>query len=133
MRVVGSAIQRNFDKKEGQHMAKVVMTLLVPREKKRKTKYPYAVQMSWTETYPLTGKEMPKVSVRLVVGSGDRKGQLESRQESVKNYRPEEWRAATLDEQAWCSGLLIGNPLPWYPGEEFAEKPNVFTGKQGTG
>ena len=58
-------------------MSKVSLTLLVLKEEKRKTKYPYAVQMSWTEISPLNGKEIPKASVRLIIGSGDRKGQLE--------------------------------------------------------
>jgi len=105
-------------------MAKVVMTLLVPREKKRKTKYPYAVQMSWTEISPYKRKEeIPKVSARLIIGSGDGKGQLEFHQKSVENYRPEEWRAATSAEQAECSLLLTGNPPPWYPAEEFSNEP----------
>lgn len=97
-------------------MAKVVMTLLVPRKEKKDARYPYAAQMVWQTLAPPSNIEITKVSVRLI----DEKGNLAGRSEVAKYYHAENWRAATLAEQGETGLLIKQLPSPWYPLEDDA-------------
>jgi len=86
-----------------------MMTLLVRRNAQEKTDYPYAAQIVFPkELNP--GETTPLTSVRLIDKSGNRETMLRS----LESYHPQEWRAATLAEQAQYAATFNGNPQPWY-------------------
>jgi hypothetical protein len=89
-------------------MDKIVMTLLVPRDPPRGAHQAYAVQITFpSELTP--GKTTPLTSVRLIDYERE-PGDLES----LGLYRPDEWRAATLWEQAEYAAGHGGNLQPWF-------------------
>ena len=89
-------------------MGAIVMTLLVRRETQKKTDYPYAVQIVFPKELD-TGETTHLTSVRLL----DQNGIRETMLRSVELYRPQEWKAAALAEQAQYVADF-GNPKPWY-------------------
>ena len=90
-------------------MGKIVMTLLVRRKPRKKAVYPYAAQIVFPRE--LSHKKTTLLaSVRLIDKSGRRASVLRS----LEFYHPEEWRAATLSEQAHYAANFNGNPRPWY-------------------
>jgi hypothetical protein len=89
-------------------MDPIVMTLLVRREPQKETDFPYAVQIAFGKE--LTPGETTRLtSVRLL----DRNGIRETMLRSMELYRPQEWKAAALAEQAQYAADF-GNPKPWY-------------------
>ena len=90
-------------------MGKIVMTLLVRRQPREKGEYAYAVQITFPRE--LSPGEMTSfTSARLL-----HKGGLEPlSSEAMTSYRPEEWQAADLPEQAQFAAQFGGNPLPWH-------------------
>jgi len=87
-------------------MENLVVTLLVPREKYKDCPYPYAVQISYFDHQT----QERRTTVRLIRLSGKRA----TWQLTRTYYRPEEWKAATVLDQAEYDLLMSGNPKPWY-------------------
>ena len=85
------------------------MTLLVRRQPGARTDCRYAVQITFPrELSP--GELASLTSARLI----HKRGIRSTASETIYSYRPEEWRAADLAEQAEYAIQFNGNPLPWY-------------------
>lgn len=87
-------------------MEKIRMTLLVPTQPA--AGHPYAVQL----TYPFVltpDDEILLTEARFI----DQHGKRLSEEETFGAYHPEEWRAATYEEQQEYLEKF-GNPQPWY-------------------
>ena len=90
-------------------MEHIVMTLLVQRKPGSNPECPYAVQITFPrEMSP--GEMTTLTSTRLI----HKKGTRSPISENKDSYRPEEWRAADLSEQAQYAAQFNGNPRPWY-------------------
>jgi hypothetical protein len=90
-------------------MEHIVMTLLVRRRPGENTECPYAVQITFPKE--LSPGEMTSLtSARLIHKRGNRS----TVSETIDSYRPQEWRAADLSEQAHYAAQFNGNPRPWY-------------------
>jgi hypothetical protein len=85
------------------------MTLLLPRKKMKKARYPYAVQMAIPKELT-PGKKTSLTSVRLIQESGRRA----TAAETMSSYEPKKWRAASHHEQIQYVLEFTTNPLPWY-------------------
>jgi len=88
-------------------MHKIIMTLLVKRDSERASRYPYGVQMAFPKDLDL-GEKASFASVRLISDQGVRSSMFPS-----IDFHPNEWRAATLGEQADFAATFGGNPEPW--------------------
>jgi hypothetical protein len=88
-------------------MDKIVMTLLVRRDSEESSQCHFAVQMAMPKT-PGPGERTSFASVRLINDNGVRSSMFPSIE-----FRPDEWRAATLGEQADFAASFGGNPQPW--------------------
>ena len=97
------------------------MTLLVPRESKEDDKYQYAIQMSYPTVDQRTGREAIQASVRLIDRNRKQVGAIES----LTDYNPKDWRAATVDEQSKYMQLHDGDFPPWFPDADVPQK-NVY-------
>ena len=85
------------------------MTLLVRRLPGVGTDCTYAVQITFPrELSP--GEIASLTSARLIHKRGNRS----TASETIDSYRPEDWRAADLAEQAQYAAQFNGNPRPWY-------------------
>jgi hypothetical protein len=90
-------------------MGNIVMTLLVRRQPEENADCPYAVQITFPrEMSP--GEMTSLTSTRLI----HKRGTRSPVPENMDSYRPEEWRAADLSEQAHYAAQFNGNPRPWY-------------------
>ena len=90
-------------------MGNIVMTLLVRRQPEENAECPYSVQIAFPrEMCP--GEMTPFTSARLI----DRNGARSPASETIHSYHPQEWRAASLSEQAQYGVQFNGNPKPWY-------------------
>ena len=90
-------------------MGNIVMTLLVRRQPDENADCPYAVQITFPrEMSP--GEMISLTSTRLI----HKRGIRSPAHETIDSYRPEEWRAADLAEQAEYVVQFSGNPQPWY-------------------
>jgi hypothetical protein len=90
-------------------MEHIVMTLLVRKRPGGNTECPYAVQIAFPRE--LSPGEMTMLtSARLI----HKKGMRTTASETIDSYRPQEWRAADLSEQAEYAAQFGGNPLPWH-------------------
>lgn len=90
-------------------MGTVVMTLLVRRQPVENAECPYAVQITFPKEL-CPGEMTSLTSARLI----HRKGSRSTASETIDTYRPEEWRAADLPEQAQYAADFNGNPRPWH-------------------
>lgn len=90
-------------------MEHIVMTLLVRREPGDSAGCAYAVQMTFPKELS-PGEMVSLTSARLIHKRGNRS----TASETIDSYRPQEWRAADLPEQAQYAARFNGNPRPWY-------------------
>jgi hypothetical protein len=91
-----------------QPMGHIVMTLLVRRQPVENADCRYAVQITFPrEMSP--GGMTSLTSARLIQVRG-----IKSTASETMDYRPEQWRAADLSEQAQYASQFGGNPRPWY-------------------
>ena len=89
-------------------MGNIVMTLLVRRQPSREDACPYAVQITFPrEMSP--GEMTSLTSARLIHPRG-----ILPVTSETDSYRPEQWRAADLSEQAQFAVQFNGNPQPWH-------------------
>jgi hypothetical protein len=89
-------------------METIVMTLLVRRVPEEDDKCRYAAQIALPRELTL-GAASSLTSVRMI----NRRGVKASVLETTSSYRPQEWRAASLGEQAEFAIRFNGNPPPW--------------------
>ena len=89
-------------------MDQIVMTLLVRRNPEVDAVWPYAVQLALPPDLAPGGISL--TSVRLITREGVKSSILAA----MDFYHPQEWRAATLAEQAGYAAVFGGNPQPWY-------------------
>jgi hypothetical protein len=85
------------------------MTLLLRRQPDNDAECFYAVQITFPKEM-CPGAVTSFTSVRLI----DKRGIKSLASETIDSYRPEEWRAADLSEQALYAAQFNGNPQPWY-------------------
>ncbi len=90
-------------------MGNIVMTLLVRRLPEENAECPYAVQITFPKEM-CPGEVTSFTSARLI----HKKGLRSTASETIEAYRPQEWRAADLSEQANYAVHFDGNPQPWY-------------------
>jgi hypothetical protein len=86
---------------------KVELTLLVPRQPQNAS-HPYALQLLYPFS-PSLDDTILLVEVRLI----DPQGRRASKEETWQTYRPEEWRAATQQEQQEYL-QKHGSPKLWF-------------------